>query len=92
MPMRHAGPAKGVRTHVVSRTINAAFVERVRRGDYQVDAHAVAEAMIRRWNGPEGSSPEGAPLRSSVLVAAEPLDEPAVKADEGKPGPGGGLA
>jgi hypothetical protein len=76
---------------MVSRTINAAFVERVRRGDYQVDAHAVAEAMIRRWKEPVGS-PEGAPPRSSVLVAVEPVDQPAVKADEGKPGAGGGLA
>jgi hypothetical protein len=79
---------------VVTRTINAAFVERVRRGDYEVDAHAVAEAMIRRWNGPAGGrrSPEGAPLRSSVLVAAEPFEDPPVSGDEDEPGAGGDLA
>ena len=51
MPMRHAGPAKGVRSYMVSRTINAAFAEHVRRGEYAVDAHAVAEAMIMSCSG-----------------------------------------
>jgi hypothetical protein len=78
---------------MVSRTINAAFVERVRRGEYEVDAHAIAEAMIRRWRMSAGlASGEGAPLRSSVLVAAEPLEDPPVSGDEDKPGAGGGLA
>jgi hypothetical protein len=79
---------------VVTRTIDAAFVERVRRGDYEVDAHAVAEAMIRRWNWPDGArgSPAGAPPRLSVLVAAEPFDDPPVRGDEDEPGAGGGLA
>jgi hypothetical protein len=73
---------------MVSRTKNAAFVEHVRRGEYEVDAHAVAEAMIRRWRRPGGD----APPRSSVLEAAEPFDHPAVRADQGKPETGGDLA
>jgi hypothetical protein len=78
---------------MVSRTNSAAFVEHVRRGEYEVDAHAVAEAMIRRWTGPGGlASDEDAPLRSFVLVAAESFDDPAVRADEGKPETRGGLA
>jgi hypothetical protein len=78
---------------MVSRTIDAAFVQRVRRGDYEVDAHAVAEAMIRRLRRPGGLvSGEDAHLRSFVLVATEPFDDPPVGADEGKPEAGGGLA
>jgi hypothetical protein len=93
MPMGHAGLAKGVRSYMVSRTNNAAFAERVRRGEYEVDAHAVAEAMIRRWRRPGGlASGEDAPPRSFVLVAAEPFDHSAVRADEDKPETGGGLA
>jgi hypothetical protein len=91
--MRHVGPAKGVRTYMVSRTINAAFAEHVRRGEYEVDAHAVAEAMVRRWRRPGGlASGEDAPLRSSMFVATEAFDDPAVRADEGEPETGGGLA
>jgi hypothetical protein len=78
---------------MMSRTINAAFVERVRRGEYEVDAQAIAEAMIRRWRRPGGLvSGDDTPPRSSVLVATEPLDDPAVRADEDKPEAGGGLA
>ena len=78
---------------MVSRTINAAFVERVRRGEYEVDAHAIAEAMIRRWRSPGGlASGEDTPPPSSVLVPTEPLDDPAVRSDEDKPEAGGDLA
>jgi hypothetical protein len=78
---------------MVSRTIDAALVTRVRRGEYEVDAHAVAEAMIRCWKAPDGSgSAEGAPVRSFVLVASQARDEPAAGADEGEPGAGGDLA
>jgi hypothetical protein len=78
---------------MVSRTINARFVEHVRRGKYEVDEHAVAEAMIRRWRRPGGLASGGdAPLTSSVLVAPEPFDDPAVRADQCKPETGGGLA
>jgi hypothetical protein len=61
---------------MVSTTIDATLVERLRRGEYEVDAHAVAEAMIRRWR-----------TTSFMLIAAQALDEPAVGADEREPEP-----
>lgn len=78
---------------MMSRTFDAAFVDRVRRGEYQVDEHAVAEAMIRRWTprGGRGSG-AGASPRSLVLVAAQALDDDAAGADEGKPEAGGNVA
>ena len=66
---------------MVSTTIDASLVERVRRGDYEVDAQAVAEAMIRRWQS-----------TSFVLIATQALDEPAVRPDEGESEPGPGVA
>ena len=51
------------------------LAERIARGEYQVDAQAVAEAMMRRW-------PSG---RSMVLVAAQALHGPAVGPDEDEP-------
>jgi hypothetical protein len=62
--------------------VDPRLVERVQRGEYVVDPHAVAAAMIRRWRG--GPSP--------VLVAVEPLDDPAVRADEDEPAARDGLA
>jgi hypothetical protein len=62
---------------MVNTTIDEGLVDRVRRGEYEVNAHAVAEAMIRRWNG-----------TSFVLVAAQALDQPAVGSDEREPGAG----
>jgi hypothetical protein len=62
---------------MMNSTIDASLVDRVRRGEYEVNAHAVAEAMIRRWNS-----------TSFVLVAPQALDEPAVRSDEGEPGAG----
>jgi len=56
----------------VSSGIDPTLAERIRRGEYQVDANAVAEAVLRRWR-------RGGSL---VLVPSEPLDEPAVLADE----------
>lgn len=66
---------------MVSTTIDATLVERVRRGEYEVAAHAVAEAMIQRWKS-----------TSFVLVAAQVVDEPAVRPDEGEPDPGPDVA
>jgi hypothetical protein len=66
---------------VLSTTIDAGLVERIRRGEYEVDANAVAEAMIRRWKS-----------TSFVLIAAQAVDEPAVCPDEGEPGAGPGAA
>ena len=48
---------------------------RVRRGEYVVDADAVAAAMLRRWR--QGGS--------GVFVPAESLDRPAVLPDEDDP-------
>jgi hypothetical protein len=58
------------------------LAERVARGDYVVDAEAVAEAMLRRWRA--------AP--SVVLVAAEALDGTAVGPDEDEPATGADVA
>jgi hypothetical protein len=67
----------------VMRTgIDPALVDRVRSGEYEVDARAVAEAMISRLCGGP----------SLVLVAAQPLDRAAVGADEDEPAPGDYLA
>jgi hypothetical protein len=76
-------------------TIDAALAERVRRGDYVVDAEAVAEAMMRRWRraSPQAlGSAECARIASAVLVAAQPLDGPATEADEDEPAAGADAA
>ena len=70
---------------MVNMTIDKGLVDRVRRGEYEVNAHAVAEAMIRRWNKPQA-------LGSFVLIADQALDEPAVGSDEGEPGAGPDVA
>jgi Anti-sigma-28 factor, FlgM len=53
-----------------------ALARAIAQGEYVVDAHAVAEAMLRR----------GSPL--AVLVPAQPLDRPAagVEQDDALPG------
>jgi hypothetical protein len=53
-----------------------ALAQAIARGEYVVDTHAVAEAMLRR----------GSP--SLVLVAPQPLDRPTflVEQDESAPG------
>jgi hypothetical protein len=66
---------------MVNMTIDENLVDRVRRGDYEVDARAVAEAMMRRWSS-----------GSVVLVAPQALDEPAVDADDREPGAGPDVA
>jgi hypothetical protein len=66
---------------MVNMTIDENLVDRVRRGDYEVDARAVAEAMMRRWSS-----------GSVVLVAPQAVDEPAVRSDEGEPGAGPDVA
>jgi hypothetical protein len=55
---------------------------RIARGEYVVDPNAVAEAMLRRWSR----------ASSLVLITTEPLDRPAVGADEHEPAPGDDLA
>ena len=66
---------------MLSTTIDASLVGRIRRGEYDVDAQAVAEAMIRRWQS-----------TSFVLIAAQALDDPPVLPDEPEPEPGPDLA
>jgi Anti-sigma-28 factor, FlgM len=58
------------------------LAERIARGEYVVDAEAVAEAMLRR--GFSGSS--------LVLVPAEVPDRTTVGAREHEPAPGGDAA
>jgi hypothetical protein len=53
--------------------IDPTLVERVRRGEYVVDEHAVAEAVLRRWRG------------SPMLVAEQAGDRTPVLADEDGP-------
>jgi hypothetical protein len=67
---------------MVNAGIDPEFAARIARGDYVVDAEAVAEAVLRRWR--RGTS--------LMLVASEPLDPPAVRADEDEPAAGDGLA
>jgi hypothetical protein len=62
---------------MLSTTIDASLVERIRRGEYEVDPQAVAQAMISRWAS-----------TSFMLIAAQTVDEPAVLPDDGKPGTG----
>ena len=66
---------------MLSTTIDASLVERVRRGEYEVDPGAVAQAMISRWAA-----------TSFMLIAAQAVDEPAVRPDEGEPGTGRDVA
>ena len=57
---------------IVSSGIDPTLAERVRRGEYVVDAEAVAEAVLRRWR-------RGGSL---VLVPSEPSGRPAVLPEE----------
>jgi hypothetical protein len=66
---------------MLSTTIDASLVERIRRGDYDVDPHAVAQAMISRWAA-----------TSFMLIAAQAVDGPSVRPDEREPGTGSDVA
>jgi hypothetical protein len=66
---------------MLSTTIDATLVERIRRGDYEVDPGAVAQAMISRWAA-----------TSFMLIAAQAVDDPAVLPDEGEPESGPDVA
>jgi hypothetical protein len=52
------------------------LAERIARGEYEVDAEAVAEAMLRRWR------------ESAVLVPAQVLDGATVRPAEDDAAPG----
>jgi hypothetical protein len=66
---------------MLSTTIDASLVERIRRGEYEVDPGAVAQAMISRWAA-----------TSFMLIATQALDDPAVLPDEGEPESGPDVA
>ena len=55
-------------------------------GEYVVDTHAVAAAMLRRTTLREGSRAPRARRPSPVLVAPQPLDRPAVRVEQDEPG------
>jgi hypothetical protein len=61
---------------VVNSTVDASLVERIRRGEYEVDTHAVAAAMVQRWR-----------TSSFMLIAAQALDEASIGPDEREPEP-----
>jgi hypothetical protein len=50
-------------------------------GEYAVDPHAVADAMLRRGG-----------LRSVVLVAEQPFDGAPVRVEQDEPAPGADIA
>ncbi len=56
-----------------------ALAEQIARGEYVVDAHAVAEAMLRTG-------------LSAVLEAPEALERPPGRVEQDEPGPGPDLA
>ena len=64
---------------MVSTGADPRLAQRIARGEYVVDAHAVAEAMIRRMGSP-------------VLEAPEAFDGPTVAADQDEPVSGDDLA
>ena len=66
---------------MLSTSIDASLAERIRRGEYEVDPGAVAQAMISRWAA-----------TSFMLIAAQAVDEPAVRPDDGQPGTGPDVA
>jgi hypothetical protein len=66
---------------MLSTSIDASLAERIRRGEYEVDPGAVAQAMISRWAA-----------TSFMLIAAQAVDEPAAGPDDGQPGTGPDVA
>jgi hypothetical protein len=65
---------------VMSTMSKDALARLIARGEYVVDTHAVAEAMLRH----------GAP--SLVLVPAQPLDRAAVGVEQDEAAPGADVA
>jgi hypothetical protein len=66
----------------MSRTSKDALARAIARGEYVVDTHAVAEAMLRHPGRPT----------SAVLVTPEPLDRPAVRVEQDDAAPGADVA
>jgi hypothetical protein len=62
--------------------IDPALARQVKRGEYVVNADAVAAAVLRRWRGE----------RSAVLVAPKPFERSSVRVQQHEPGTGRDLA
>jgi hypothetical protein len=67
---------------MMSTSSKDALARLIARGEYVVDTHAVAEAILRRWGG--------APSR--VLVAPQSLDPPSVRVQQDDAAPGADVA
>jgi hypothetical protein len=67
---------------MMSTSSKDAVARLIARGEYVVDTHAVAEAMLRR----SGGSP------SLVLVPAQPLDRQPVRVEQDDAPPGADVA
>ena len=65
---------------MMSTMSKEALARAIARGDYVVDTHAVAEAMLRR------------PSPLLVLVAPQPLDRPSVFVEQDESAPGADVA
>ena len=65
---------------MVRTGISQSLLSRVTRGEYVVDEHAVAEAMLARIGGRRGGS--------SMLVSREPLDRRSAGSQEDGPASG----
>jgi Anti-sigma-28 factor, FlgM len=66
-----------------------ALAEQIARGEYVIDPHAVAEAMIEVARA---RALRGRPLRASdVFEAAQPLDRPP-RVEQDEPGAGSDVA
>jgi hypothetical protein len=57
-----------------------ALARAIARGEYVVDTHAVADAMLRHCGG------------SLVLVAPQPLDRPAIRIEQDEAAPDADVA
>jgi hypothetical protein len=57
-----------------------ALARAIARGEYVVDTHAVADAMLRQCGG------------SLVLVAPQPLDRPAIRIEQDEAAPDADVA
>ena len=69
---------------MVRTGISQSLLRRVTSGEYVVDEHAVAEAMLTRLGGRRGGS--------SMLVSREPVDRRSAGSDEDGSASGGDLA
>lgn len=67
---------------LVDRAIDPELIRRVRAGEYAVDPHAVADAILRR------RADRATAERLSRVLEAREVDGPVVGSDEQRPAPG----